>query len=43
VGISRIFSKPVNLEMFVTTIRSSLYPKSTQRDQKGRVNNEKHP
>jgi CheY-like chemotaxis protein len=25
-GISRIFSKPVNLNTFVTTIRSSLYP-----------------
>jgi CheY-like chemotaxis protein len=24
-GISRIFSKPVNMETFVTTIRSSLY------------------
>jgi DNA-binding NtrC family response regulator len=42
-GISRIFSKPVNMETLVTTIRSSLYPKSTQRDQKGSVNNEKHP
>lgn len=42
-GISRIFPKPVNMETLVTTIRSSLYPKSTQRDQKGSVNNEKHP
>jgi CheY-like chemotaxis protein len=42
-GISRIVSKPVNFETFVTTIRSSLYPKSTQRGQKGSVNNEKHP
>jgi DNA-binding NtrC family response regulator len=42
-GISRIFSKPVNMETLVTTIRSSLYPKSTQRDQKGSVNNEKYP
>ena len=27
-GISQIFSKPVNMKTFVTTIRSSLYPET---------------